>query len=148
MQKLRRNWDYYAKEENVAYCFSLLLLLLLEILFLNFLFTRTGGHRGLPPCSCCTSALRNRKWSFLFRVATLFDVTVGCLHPLSFCIRPSSAKTSLLWTDYRVPPTKVGNVINFIYCVWNHWWRANGWTGWSCGSFPTLAILWFYVKLG
>jgi len=25
-----------------------------------------------------------------------------------------------------------------------HWWRANGWTGWSCGSFPTLAILWFY----
>jgi len=24
----------------------------------------------------------------------------------------------------------------------NHWWRANGWTGWSCGSFPTLAILW------
>ena len=26
----------------------------------------------------------------------------------------------------------------------NHWWRANGWTGWSCGSFPTLAILWFY----
>jgi len=27
----------------------------------------------------------------------------------------------------------------------NHWWRANGWTGWSCGSFPTLAILWFYI---
>ena len=26
----------------------------------------------------------------------------------------------------------------------NHWWRANGWTGWSCGSFPTLVILWFY----
>jgi len=26
----------------------------------------------------------------------------------------------------------------------NHWWWANGWTGWSCGSFPTLAILWFY----
>jgi len=26
----------------------------------------------------------------------------------------------------------------------SHWWRANGWTGWSCGSFPTLAILWFY----
>ena len=25
----------------------------------------------------------------------------------------------------------------------NHWWWANGWTGWSCGSFPTLAILWF-----
>jgi len=26
----------------------------------------------------------------------------------------------------------------------NHWWRENGWTVWSCGSFPTLAILWFY----
>ena len=29
----------------------------------------------------------------------------------------------------------------------NHWWRANGWTGWSCGSFPTLAILWFYDSM-
>ena len=29
----------------------------------------------------------------------------------------------------------------------NQCWRANGWTGWSCGSFPTLAILWFYVLL-
>jgi len=29
----------------------------------------------------------------------------------------------------------------------NHWWRANGWTGWSCGSFPTLAILWFYYSM-
>ena len=24
----------------------------------------------------------------------------------------------------------------------NYWWWVNGWTGWSCGSFPTLAILW------
>jgi len=29
----------------------------------------------------------------------------------------------------------------------NHWWRVNGWTGWSCGSFPTLAILWFYDSM-
>ena len=29
----------------------------------------------------------------------------------------------------------------------NQWWRANGWTGWSCESFPTLAILWFYDLL-
>jgi len=28
----------------------------------------------------------------------------------------------------------------------NHWWRADGWTGWSCRSFPTLAILWFYAS--
>ena len=26
----------------------------------------------------------------------------------------------------------------------NHWWRVNGWIGWSCGSFPTLVFLWFY----
>ena len=26
----------------------------------------------------------------------------------------------------------------------NHRWRVNAWTGWSCGSFPPLAILWFY----
>jgi len=30
----------------------------------------------------------------------------------------------------------------------NHWWRANGWTGWSSGSFPTLVILWFYREEG
>jgi len=30
----------------------------------------------------------------------------------------------------------------------NHWWRVNGWTGWSCGSFPTLVILWFYDFFG
>ena len=29
----------------------------------------------------------------------------------------------------------------------NHWWWVNGWTGWSCGSFPTLAILWFYDSM-
>jgi len=29
----------------------------------------------------------------------------------------------------------------------NHWWRANGWTWWSCGSFPTLVILWFYDSM-
>jgi len=29
----------------------------------------------------------------------------------------------------------------------NHWWWVNGWTGWSCWSFPTLAILWFMVMI-
>ena len=29
----------------------------------------------------------------------------------------------------------------------NHWWWVNSWTGWSCGSFPTLAILWFYDSM-
>ena len=39
------------------------------------------------------------------------------------------------------------NVWMLFWGTWfseNYWWRANGWTGWSCGSFPTLAILWFY----
>jgi len=27
-----------------------------------------------------------------------------------------------------------------------HWLWANGWTGWSCGSFPTLAILWLCLN--
>ena len=27
----------------------------------------------------------------------------------------------------------------------NNWWRVNGWTGWSCGSFSTVVILWFYA---
>ena len=26
----------------------------------------------------------------------------------------------------------------------NYWWWVDGWTGWSCGSFPTLVILWFH----
>jgi len=26
----------------------------------------------------------------------------------------------------------------------NDWWWVDGWTGWSCGSFPTLVTLWFY----
>ena len=29
----------------------------------------------------------------------------------------------------------------------NYWWWVDGWTGWFCGSFPTLVILWFYSKL-
>jgi len=29
----------------------------------------------------------------------------------------------------------------------NHWWWVDGWTGWSCGSFPTLVILWFLLTI-
>lgn len=29
----------------------------------------------------------------------------------------------------------------------NYWWWLDGWTGWSCGSFPILVILWFFQKL-
>ena len=42
------------------------------------------------------------------------------------------------------------NVWMLCWGTWfseNHWWRVNGWTGRSCGSFPTLAILWFYKLL-
>ena len=26
-----------------------------------------------------------------------------------------------------------------------YWWWVDGWTEWSCGSFPTLVILWFII---
>ena len=42
------------------------------------------------------------------------------------------------------------NVWMLCWRTWfseNHWWKVNGWTGWSCGSFPTLPILWFYGYL-
>jgi len=29
----------------------------------------------------------------------------------------------------------------------NRWWWVDGWTGWSCGSFPTLVILRFYDSM-
>ena len=42
------------------------------------------------------------------------------------------------------------NVWTLCWGTWfseNHWWWVDGWTGWSCGSFPTLVILWFYAKV-
>ena len=42
------------------------------------------------------------------------------------------------------------NIWMLCWGTWNsenHWWWVNGWTGWSCGSFPTLAILWFYDSM-
>jgi len=38
------------------------------------------------------------------------------------------------------------NIWTLCWRTWfseNHWWWVNGWTGWSCGSFPTLVIQWF-----
>ena len=38
------------------------------------------------------------------------------------------------------------NVWALYWGIWfseNYWWWVDGWTGWSCGSFPTLVILWF-----
>ena len=38
------------------------------------------------------------------------------------------------------------NVWTLCWGTWfseNHWWWVDGWTGWSCGSFPTLVIVWF-----
>ena len=39
------------------------------------------------------------------------------------------------------------NVWTLCWGIWfseKCWWWVDGWTGWSCGSFPTLVILWFY----
>jgi len=41
-----------------------------------------------------------------------------------------------------------GSIWTLCWGTWfseNYWWWVDGWTGWSCGSFPTLVILWFYI---
>jgi len=53
------------------------------------------------------------------------------------------------WWSHR-PWRCSKNVWMLCWGTWfseNHWWWVNDWTGWSCGSFPTLVILWFYVPL-
>jgi len=40
------------------------------------------------------------------------------------------------------------NVWTFCWGIWfseKYWWWVDGWTGSSCGSFPTLVILWYSV---
>ena len=52
------------------------------------------------------------------------------------------------WWSHR-PWRRSKNVWMLSWETWfseNQWWWVNGWTGWSCGSFPTLAILW-YAKI-
>ena len=42
------------------------------------------------------------------------------------------------------------NVWMLCWGTWfseNYWWWVDGWTGWSCGSLPTLVILWFYGSM-
>ena len=42
------------------------------------------------------------------------------------------------------------NIWTLCWGTWfseKYWWWVNGWTGWSCGSFPTLVILWFYDSM-
>ena len=46
------------------------------------------------------------------------------------------------------------NPLQFIWNIWtlcwgtwfneDYWWWVDGWTGWSCESFPTLVIVCFY----
>jgi len=50
------------------------------------------------------------------------------------------------WLSHR-PWRGSRNVWMLCWGTWfseNYWWWMNGWTRWSCGSFPTLVILWFY----
>jgi len=50
------------------------------------------------------------------------------------------------WWSHR-PWRCSRNVWTLCWGMWfseNYWWWVDGWTGWSCGSFPTLMILWFY----
>jgi len=51
------------------------------------------------------------------------------------------------WWSHR-PWRCSRNIWMLCWGTWfseNYWWWGYGWTGWSCGSFPTLVILWFYV---
>ena len=53
------------------------------------------------------------------------------------------------WWSHR-PWRCSRNIWTLCWGTWfneNYWWWVNGWTGWSCGSFPTLVILWFYYSL-
>jgi len=50
------------------------------------------------------------------------------------------------WWSHR-PWRCSRNVWTLCWGTWfseKYWWWVDGWTGWSCGSFPTLVILWFY----
>ena len=50
------------------------------------------------------------------------------------------------WWSHR-PWRFSRNVWTLCWGTWfneNYWWWVDGWTGWSCGSFPILVILWFY----
>ena len=51
------------------------------------------------------------------------------------------------WWWSHLPWRCSRNIWTLCWGTWfseNHWWWVDGWTGWSCGSFPTLVILWFY----
>ena len=53
------------------------------------------------------------------------------------------------WWSHR--PWKCSrNVWTLCWGTWfseNYWWWVDGWTRWSCGSFSTLVILWFYEAI-
>ena len=56
---------------------------------------------------------------------------------------------ALEWAAQRThqPWRSSRNVWTLCWGTWfseNDWWWVNVWTGCSCGSFPTLVILWFY----
>jgi len=49
------------------------------------------------------------------------------------------------WWSHR-PWRCSRNIWTLCWGTWfneNYWWWMDGWTGFSCGSFPTLVILWF-----
>ena len=63
-----------------------------------------------------------------------------------FALNLSLLSLSYFFRKGLVLPTR-GNA-NYPLC-WGTWisenyrWYVDGWTGWSCRSFPTLVILWF-----
>jgi len=54
------------------------------------------------------------------------------------------------WWSHQ-PWRYLRNVWMLCWGTWfseNYGWWVDGWTGWSCGSFPTLVILWFDDTVG
>lgn len=107
---------------------------------------RTEKIFQLQPCSCnshsCTLPWVKWRLSLPWRGLHIPKITFGFYehnkdHP-SASYRDwsgfgsgSSEKTS--WSSKQVLDH------SHIY-----WWSEDGWTGWSCGAFPTVVIMWFY----
>jgi len=86
----------------------------------------------------------------------------NCIHPevsaLPYPLLSLLGATTSLWQQMEMqqqtycaiiiwPRRCSKSVWTLCWGTWfseKHWWRANGWTGWSCWSLPTLVILWFY----
>jgi len=94
-------------------------------------------------CQCFTLITKN----FLF-ISSLNLLCFSFTTPLKGCSGTGMGCPERWWSHRAWWCSK--SIWMLYWGTWfsgNHWGRVNGWTGWSCGSFPTLAILWFYETI-